>query len=127
MAHEGQGNAIVINGRAASAGNVQYQAWAVPAAGSQLSAAVIPAASGAAIVGVSRGSHAIGDGVELIRFGYAKMVAGASVGAWANVAVGSQGRLVVPAASAPLSVIGIVEQNAAAGDIVSVFLNPGYL
>lgn len=126
MAYEGQGNALVLSQRNASA-VLAYQAVGAPAAGSQLDDMVIPAASGGVILGVTRASHAANDACEVIAFGVAKMIAGASLGAGAVLAVGSQGKVVVPAASAPLSAVGKSLVNAAAGDIIAVFLNPGYL
>lgn len=126
MAYEGQGKAQVLSQRNASA-VLAYQAVGALAAGSQLDDTVIPAASGGAILGVTRASHAANDACEVIVLGVAKMIAGASLGAGAALAVGSQGKVVVPAASAPISSVGKSLTNGVAGDIIAVFLNPGYL
>src|SRR5213592_4077843 len=98
MSYEGQGNAFVLAQRAASA-VLAYQAVSVPAAGSQLDDTVIAGASGQPILGVTRASHAAGDACEVITFGVAKMIAGASIGAQAAIAVGSLGLVAIPAAS----------------------------
>lgn len=127
MAYEGQGNAFAIPQRAASAVQMYQAVTNAFVAGSQLDDSVIPAASGNAILGVTRASHAQGDAVEVITFGVVKMKAGASMGAGAPVVVGSLGAIAILAASAPLSTVGKALTNAVAGDIFSVHLNPGYL
>ena len=87
MAYEGQGNAVVLPQRAASA-LLAYQ-WVGPlVAGSQLDETVIPGASGAVALGITRASHAQGDAAEVIVYGVAKALIGASVGAGAALAVG---------------------------------------
>jgi hypothetical protein len=126
MAYEGQGNAQVLAQRAASAIQA-YQFVGPLVAGSQLDDTVVPGASGAVPLGVTRASHAAGDACEVIVYGVAKVKAGASLGAGAALAVGSLGLVVVPAASQPLSCVGKALVNAAAGDIFAALINPGYL
>ncbi len=127
MAYEGQGNAFAIPQRAASAIQMYQAVTNSFVAGSQLDDSVIPAASGGAILGVTRASHAQGDACEVITYGVVKMKAGASLGAGAAIAVGSLGLVAVPAASQPISSVGKALVNAAAGDIFAVLLNPGFL
>lgn len=127
MAYEGQGNAFDISQRAASAIQAYQAVTNALVAGSQLDDSVIPGASGAAILGVARASHAQGDAANVQTFGVVKMKAGASIGAGANLVVGSLGLVALVAASAPISTVGKALVNAAAGDIFSVLLNPGYL
>lgn len=127
MAYETEAQNFKINARAASAIQ-QGQAVGALVAGSQLDESVIPVASGGIAIGVSRASAAVGDAVTVIPFGITKMKAGASLGAYTPLAVGSlAGNVVVPAASAPLSVIGNSLVNAAAGDVIPVFVHPTYL
>ena len=102
MAGEGQGNALSLSQRAASAIQMYQAVTNAFVAGSQLDNSVIPGASGVAILGVTRASHAQGDAANVIIYGYAKMKAGASLGAGAALAVGSLGLVAGPAAAAPL-------------------------
>jgi hypothetical protein len=126
MAYEGQGNSFSISQRAGSAIQM-YQAVGAPVAGSQRDDTVFPAASGAAILGVSRASHPANDAVDVCTFGVVKMIAGASIGAGGNISVGSLGLVALAAASAPISAVGKALVNAVAGDVFAVLLNPGYL
>jgi hypothetical protein len=131
MAAEGQSKAFTISQRAASAVRA-YAGVAVAAAGSQLDDSVIPGASGVAIVGVTRASHAANDSVEVITYGIAKMIAGASIGAGAPLVVGSLGAIVLVAAQpsslvVPPGLIGTARQNAVVGDIFSVLVNPNFI
>jgi hypothetical protein len=126
MAAEGQSKAFVLSQRAASAVRA-YAAVGAAAAGSQLDDSVIPAASGGVALGVTRASHAANDACEVVTYGVAKMLAGASIGAGAPISVGSLGAVALVAASAPISVVGKSLVNAAAGDIFSVLVNPSFL
>jgi hypothetical protein len=130
MAHEGQSAAFVISQRAASAVRA-YAGVGVAAAGSQLDESVIPAASGITPLGVTRASHAANDSCEVITYGVAKMIAGASIGAGAPLGLGSLGAIALVAAggvgSAPVGVVGKALVNAAAGDVFSVLVNPSFI
>lgn len=129
MAYEGQGKAFAITQRAASAIQMYQAVTNAFVAGSQLDDSVIPGASGAPILGVTRASHAQGDSTEVLTFGVVKMVAGASIGAGAILCVGSLGLIALVnglTGSAANGAIGRSLVNAAAGDVFAVHLNPGY-
>jgi hypothetical protein len=116
--------------RAASA-IAQYQAVAMlgaVTAASALDETVVPAAAAAnPILGVSRASAAVGDAVTVdLAPGYVKMLCAASLGAGAFVGITGATWSVAPVAAASIGVksIGQAEQNAAAGDVFTVRLNP---
>lgn len=116
--------------RAASA-IAQYQAVTMLGAVSPASAldeAVLPAAaSGNPILGIARASAAVGAPVTVdLAPGFAKMLAGASLGAGAFVGVMGATWSVVPIAAASIGIkaIGQSEHNAVAGDVFTVRLDP---
>ena len=109
----------------------QYQPVALlgaVTAGSALDETVVPVITNTvAFLGVARASAAIGGEVDVDTAGYCKVVAAASLGAGAFVGNNNGATYaVVPIAAASIGakVLGQAEQNAAAGDVFTIRINP---
>lgn len=128
MAHETNSESYIFSGRAASA--IQpYGALCFPV-GSGIDYGLVPAQGGSSpVFGVSRASHAVGEAAEAITMGEAKVRALASLGAGAIVGPGVAGSigvvpLTAPSAPALTARLGVAVQNAAAGDIFTILVQP---
>jgi len=101
--------------------------------GSAVNETIVPAgSSNLDVLGVARASVAAGGAVDVdLPPGFVKVIAAASLGAGARVAVGSTNGRVVPAAlafsgstAAVKAVVGIAETSAVDGDIFTIQLRP---
>lgn len=128
MAHETNPNSYIFSGRAASA--IQPYGCLTFPVGSGIDYGLVPAVgASAAVFGVSRASHAVGDAAECITYGEAKVRALASLGAGCIVGPGAAGSIgVIPAVAAVAtgftSGVGVAVQNAVLNDIFTILVRP---